>query len=96
MYIGYTAEPLPYCFSKHCYNIKNRPENSRLATHFHENYNINDNIDIKVLQNNIKIAVVPRYHEDKWIYRLNPLAQRGLDTEIGECTENGDFMNATV
>ena len=66
-------------FSKHCYDIKNRPGNSELAKKFIENYNIN----VTILQNNIKVAATRRYHEDKCICKLKALAPHGLNTEIG-------------
>ena len=34
---------------KHRYGIKNRPENSELAKHFHESHNINDNFNVTIL-----------------------------------------------
>ena len=43
-------------FSKHCYDIKNRPESSKLAKYFHKYYNINDNLHVIILENDIKTA----------------------------------------
>ena len=34
--VGHTGEKLRDRFSKHCYDIKYRPDNSELARHFHE------------------------------------------------------------
>ena len=34
LYIGDTGEQLAQRFSKHCYDIKNRPDNSDLAKNF--------------------------------------------------------------
>ena len=34
VYIGHTGEQLSQRFSKHCYGIKNRPDNSKLANIF--------------------------------------------------------------
>ena len=42
----------------------------RTCKHFHENHNINDDLNVTILQNNIKTAAARRYHEDKWIYKL--------------------------
>ena len=66
------AEP----FSEHRYDIKNRPDNSELAKHFHESHNLNDHCNVTILQNNIKPAAALRYHEDKWICKLKPLAPK--------------------
>ena len=83
LYIGNTGEQVPERFSKHCYDIKNRPDNSELAKGFLENYNINDNLNLAILQNNIKIAAARRYHEEKWVYKLKTLVPHGFNTEIG-------------
>ena len=69
-------------FSKHRYDIKNRRDNSELAKHFHESHNLNNDLNVTILQNNIKTAAARRYHEDKWICKLKTLAPRGLKTEI--------------
>ena len=65
LYIGHTGEQLSERFSKRRYDIENRPDNSELAKHFHENYNLNDDLNVTILENNIKTAATQRYHEDK-------------------------------
>ena len=40
LYIRHTGKQLSECFSKLCYDIKNRPDNSKLAKHFHESHNL--------------------------------------------------------
>ena len=40
--------------SKHRYDIKNRPDNSELARHFHESHNLIDHLNVTILQNNFK------------------------------------------
>ena len=65
-------------------NIKNRPDNSEFAKHFHESHNIDDDLNVTILQNNIKTAAARRYHEYKWICKLKTLAPDGLDTETGD------------
>ena len=52
-------------FSKHRYDIKKKPDNSELAKHFHENHNLSDDLNVTILENNIKTAAARRYHEDK-------------------------------
>ena len=78
LYIGYTGEQLSQRFSKHCYDIKNRPDNSELAKHFHESHNLIDDLNVTILQNNIKTASTRRYREDKWICKLKTLAPHSL------------------
>ena len=65
LYIGHTGEQLSERFSKHRYDIKNRPDNSKVAKHFHENHNLSDDLNVTILENNIKTAAARRYHEDK-------------------------------
>ena len=68
----------------HSYDIKNRPDNSELAKHFHESHNLNDDLNVTILQNNIKTAAARRYLEDKWICKLKPLAPDCFNTKIGD------------
>ena len=82
LYIGHTAEQFSERFSKHRYDIKDRPDNSELAKHFHEIHNLNDDLNVTILQNNIKTAATRRYHDDKWICKLKTLAPHGLNTEL--------------
>ena len=84
VYIGHTGEQLSERFSKHRYDIKNRPDNNELAKHFHGSHNLNDDLNVTILQNNIKTASARRYHVGKWICKLKTLAPHGLNTEIGD------------
>ena len=59
------------------------------AKHFHESRNINDNLNVIILKNNIKIAAAGKY-EDKRIYRLKALTLYGLNTEID------DYVKCTI
>ena len=65
LYIGHTGEQLSQRFFKHRYDIKNRPDNSELAKHFHESHNLNDDLNVTILQNNIRTTAARRYHEGK-------------------------------
>ena len=84
LYIGHTGKQFSERFYKHRYNIKNIPDNSELAKHFHERHNLNDDLNVNILQNNIKTAAARRYHEHKWICKLKTLVPYGLNTEIGD------------
>ena len=84
LYIGHKREQISELFFKHRYNIKNRPDNSKLVKHFYESHNINDNLNVTELQNNIKIAAARRYREGKWICRLKTLVPHDLNTETGD------------
>ena len=65
LYIGHTGEELSERFSKHRHDIKNRPHNSELAKHFPGSHNVNYNLNVTILESNIKTAVARRYHEEK-------------------------------
>ena len=78
------GEQLSERFSKDRCDIKNRLDNSELEKHFHKNNNLNDDLNVTILQNNIKTAAARRYHEDKWICKLKTLAPNGLNTENGD------------
>ena len=82
-YITHTGEQLSERFSKYRYDIKNRSDNSELAKDFHDSHNLNDDLNVTILQNNIKTAAARRFHEDKWICKLKTLAPHGLNTETG-------------
>ena len=49
LYIGHKGGQLTERFSKHRCDIKNRPDNSKLAKHFHESHNINDDLNYKTI-----------------------------------------------
>ena len=56
----------------------------RTSKHFHKSHSLNDDLNVTILQNNIKTAAARRYHEGKWICKLKSLAPDGLNTEIGD------------
>ena len=83
IYIGHTGEKLSERFSKHKYDVKKRPDNSELASHFHENHDFDRDLEISVLQIINTDALPMRVHyEDRWICALQTLQPTGLNTEI--------------
>ena len=84
LYIGHTGEQLLAHFSKHHHDTKNRPDKSEVAKYFHESDNLTDDLNVTILQNNIKTATARRYHQDKLICKLKILALHGLNTDIGD------------
>ena len=87
LYIGHTGEQLSERFSKHRYDVKNRPYNSELKNIFTKVIISDDDLNVTILQNNIKTAATWRYHVNKWISKLKTLAPHGLNTEIGDCAK---------
>ena len=69
------------------HNIKNRPENRKLAENFHESFNLIDDLNVTILQNSIETAAARRYHQNKWICKLKTLAPHDLNVEIGDCAK---------
>ena len=84
LYNGLTGEQLSERFSKYRYDVKKRPDNSEPATPFHESHNINDDLNVAILQNNVKTAATRRCRGDKWICKLKTLSPYGLNTETGD------------
>ena len=56
LYIGHTREQLSERLSKHRYDVKNRPCNSELKNIFTKVIISNDDLNVTILQNNIKTA----------------------------------------
>ena len=57
LYVGRTGEQLSECFPKHHYNVKSKPDNSELAKHFHENHDINENLNVTTLKTKLKLQL---------------------------------------
>ena len=83
LYVGQTGERLSDRFSKHRYDIKNRPDNTELAAHFHENHSIDDDLDVIILQSNLLNQNERIHHEDRWICRLQTLQPNGINADGG-------------
>ena len=72
LYIGHVGEQLSECFSKHCYDIKNRSDNSELTKHFYESHNLNSDLNVTISQNKtISYKYILLYY--KTISKLQPL-----------------------
>ena len=83
LYIGHTGEQLSSRFSKHRYDINNRPENNELSKHLSTNHDINNSLKVQILQDNLPNKAMRKFYEDLWICRLQTLQPTGLNTEIG-------------
>ena len=81
IYVGHTGESLNDRFSKHRYDIKKRPENSELAAHFHKDHT-EDDMEVFILQTNLLSEPQRELFEDKWICRLQTLANTGINVDI--------------
>ena len=67
------SEITPLLSLKFEHDIKNRPGNSKFAKRFHESYNLIDDLNVTILQNNIEIVAALRYHEMKhhFLFRVS-------------------------
>ena len=82
--VGQTGERLCDRFSKHRYDIKNRPDNSELAEHFHKNHSDGD-MEVLILQSGLEKSKAQReYFEDKWICRLQTLQPTGININTNQ------------
>lgn len=82
--VGQTGKRLCDRFSKHRYDIKNRPDNSELAEHFHKNHSDGD-MEVLILQSGLEKSKAQReYFEDKWICRLQTLQPTGINIHTNQ------------
>ena len=82
IYVGYTSEQLSDRFSKHRYDVKRRPDNSELASHFHADHKEED-MEVLILQSNIASNTQTlEFHEDKWICTLQTLQPTGINKDV--------------
>ena len=71
--IGQTGATLSSRFNRHRYDIKNRPDNSEIAEHFHKDHQDGD-LKVMILQTGLSESEEQREHyEDRWICRLQSL-----------------------
>ena len=73
--IGQTGATLSSRFNRHRHDIKNRPDNSEIAEHFHENHDVDD-LRVMILQTGLSKSEEQReFYEDRWICRLQSLKE---------------------
>ena len=71
--VGQTGCSLASRFSKHRHDIKNRPDNTEIAEHFHKGHQEGD-MKVMILQTGLSQSQEQREHfEDRWICRLQSL-----------------------
>ena len=81
IYVGHTGDKLCDRFSKHRYDIKYRPPNSELATHFNEDHSDEDMV-VMILESGIESKPERIRMEDKWICKLQTLQPSGMNADI--------------
>lgn len=60
--MGHTWEKNSEHLSENCHDIKDRPDNSKLAKLFSKNCDINGNLNVTILENNKRVWQDARRH----------------------------------
>ena len=81
--IGQTGETLAAPFSKHRYDIKNRPDNTELSIHFHSDHKLEDELEAMTLRANLNTKPEQLFYENYWICRLQTLQPSGINADGG-------------
>ena len=70
-------------FSKHKYDIKKRPEQNELSTHCANNHDPEKDLEVSILDSDLKDVQQRKFMEDRFICRLQTLQPTGMNSEIG-------------
>ena len=82
VYVGETGCSLAERFGKHRHDMKSRPDNNELASHFYKNHDLND-LEVQILQTGLSKSRAQReQHEDRWICRLQSKSPTGVNEKI--------------
>ena len=74
-------------FSKHRYDVKNRPENNELTKHFKENHDMNKDLKLFIIHNNIRDTDKRIHLENLSICQMQSLQPNGLNVDKNQFTE---------
>ena len=64
-------------WSKHKYDIVNRPDQNKLATHCHHNHDLEKDIEITILDHGYQLVGERERMEDRYICKLQTLQSNG-------------------
>ena len=81
--MGHTGQTLATRFVKHRYDIKNRPNNSELAEHFHTGHNMEEDLDITIVQKDLSSTSKREHMENRWMCKLQTRHGTGLNIDCG-------------
>ena len=70
-------------YSKHKYDIKNRPKQNELATHCHRDHELEKDLEVFILDYGIHKLEDRKRLEDKYICKLQTLHPNGMNSDIG-------------
>ena len=77
IYVGHTGESMATRWSKHKYDIINRPSQNELATHCHHNHDLEKDLEITILDHGFPLLAERERMEDRYICRLQTLQSNG-------------------
>jgi hypothetical protein len=81
--VGQTGKSTNKRFGGHRYDVKKRPDNTELATHFSCQHDFDKDMEVLILQSGLNKSQEEReFHEDRWICRLQTLQPSGINEEI--------------
>ena len=83
IYIGHTGYSMSDRFSKHKYDIKNRPKQNELAAHCHNDHDIENDLEVFILDHGIPLLEHRKFLEDQYICKLQTLQPNGMNIDIG-------------
>ena len=76
IYIGHTGESMSKRWSKHKYDIINRPLQNELATHCHKDHDLEKDLEVHILDHGITLLAERERMEDKFICMLQTHQRR--------------------
>ena len=85
IYVGHTGDSMSERWSKHKYDVKNRPTQNELATHCHKDHDLEKDIEVFILDHGIHPLEERKRLEDKYICKLQTLQSNdgGMNRETG-------------
>ena len=85
IYVGHTGDSMSDRWSKHKYDVKNRPTQNELATHCHKDHDLEKDIEVFILDHGIHLLEERKRLEDKYICKLQTLQSNdgGMNRDTG-------------
>ena len=76
--------------------IAKRPHNNELAEHFHQNHDIDKDLDVVILEDNLYKSAERLFKENQWICRLQSLQPQGLNIDQGSYTKEMKSLGRNI
>jgi len=84
IYVGHTGNSMSIRWSKHKYDIKHSPTQNELATHCHENHDLEKDLEVYILDHGIPLFAERERLEDRYICQLQTHQSNkgGMNTDV--------------